>query len=239
MDMSKDEPTLRGELAALCRLAHKLNWQEATANHISLATSRDGEHFLINRQWRDFSTLRASELVLLDSASADVPDDVDRTAWAIHGSLHRLLPQARCVVHVHPTYATALSCLKDPTLYPVDQATARFFNRVALDVGYSGMADSAAEGQRLAAVLGNKTVLMMGNHGLLVVGETAAEAFDACYHFERAARTLIIAYSSGQPLNILNDLISERTAQAWASEPGFDLAHFSQMRRQLPQDYLD
>lgn len=229
----------REALAALCRLAAQLGWQEATANHISLAVSQDGRQFLINRQWRDFATLKASELALLDSAHADLPADIDSTAWAIHGTIHHLVPQARCVIHLHPVYATALSCLKDPTLYPVDQVSARFFNRVAIDDAYAGMADHRAEGERLAHILGQKKILLMGNHGLLVIGSTVAEAFDAFYHFERAARTLLLAYSTGQTLNILTDDVAEKTAQAWEGEPAFAAAHFKQMRRNLPQDYLD
>lgn len=232
------EARLRGELAALCRLAARFDWQEATANHISLAVSEDGARFLINRRWRDFSTLKASELALLDSNANDLPEDIDGTAWAIHGSIHRLVPQARCVVHLHPAYATALSCLKDPTLYPVDQTAARFFKRVAKDDAYSGMADNRAEGERLAKILGEKKILMMGNHGLLTIGESAAEAFDAFYHFERAARTLMLAYGTGQPLSILSDEIAEKTALAWESEPEFGAAHFAQMRKGLDQDYL-
>ena len=232
------EARLRGELAALCRLAARFGWQEATANHISLAVSADGAQFLINRRWRDFATLKASELALLDSDANELPEDIDSTAWAIHGAIHRLVPQARCVVHLHPAYATALSCLRDPTLYPVDQTSARFFNRVAIDDAYAGMADNKAEGERLAKILGEKKILMMGNHGLLTVGESAAEAFDAFYHFERAARTLMLAYGTGQPLSILNDEVAEQTANAWESEPEFGEAHFAQMRRALAQDYL-
>ena len=203
-----------------------------------MAVSADGAQFLINRRWRDFATLKASELALLDSNANELPDDIDSTAWAIHGAIHRLVPQARCVVHLHPAYATALSCLRDPTLYPVDQTSARFFNRVAIDDAYAGMADNKAEGERLAKILGEKKILMMGNHGLLTIGESAAEAFDAFYHFERAARTLMLAYGTGQPLSILNDEVAEQTANAWKSEPEFGEAHFAQMRRALAQDYL-
>lgn len=238
MSGAGNEAALRGDLAALCRIANKMDWQEATANHISLAVSDDGTKFLINRKWRDFSTLKASELALLDSTRNELPDDVDSTAWSIHGSIHRLVPQARCVVHLHPAYATALSCLKDPVLYPVDQTSARFFNRVAVDGAYAGMADNQAEGERLAKILGEKKILMMGSHGLLCTGASAAEAFDAFYHFERAARTLMLAYGSGQPLSVLSDEVAEKTAQAWDSEPEFADAHFAQMRGLLDQDYL-
>ena len=67
------------------------------------------------------------------------------------------------------------------------------------------MANSDEEGDRLASLLGNRKTMMMGNHGVLVVANTVAEAFDQLYYLERACQTLAIAYSTGQPLNIMSD----------------------------------
>lgn len=234
-----NERQLRAELAAACRLAARFGWQEAVANHFSLAVSEDGKSFLINRRWRDFSGIRASELALLDAGETALPADIDVTAWAIHGSLHRLLPQARCVMHVHPTYATALSALQDPRLLPIDQTSARFFNRVAIDDEYGGFAGNSAEGERLAAALGGRKILLMRNHGLMVTGANVAEVFDLLYHFECAARTLLLAYGSGRPVRMLDDEVAEKTARAWESEPEFADAHFIQMCAGLDPSYRD
>ena len=42
-----NERQLRIDLAAACRLASRLDWQEAVANHFSVATSDDGRYFLL------------------------------------------------------------------------------------------------------------------------------------------------------------------------------------------------
>ncbi|MDR3506178.1 MAG: class II aldolase/adducin family protein [Acidocella sp.] len=225
------EVQLREDLAAAGRLAARFGWQEAVANHISLAVSPDGGHFLMNRKWVDFARLRGEDLALLDANASERPTDIDVTAWAIHGTVHALVPQARCILHLHPPYATALSALRDPELKPIDQVSARFFNRHAIDRHYGGMADNRAEGERLAGLLAGHKVLLMGNHGLLTIGETVAEAFDAFYHFEHAARTLLLAYGTGQPLNVLADDVAEKTARAWESELEFGEAHFAEMKR--------
>ena len=227
-----DEAQLRIDLAASFRLAARLDWHEAVANHFSVATSADGRYFLMNPMWRHFSTLCASDMVLLDS-QAPPSADMDPTAWAIHGTMHAQVPHARCILHLHPPYATALACLADPAMKPIDQTSARFFNRVALDTQFSGMADNAEEGSRLARALGDKNMLMMGNHGVLVVGNNVAEAFDAMYHVERACRTLMLAYASGQRLNILSDEIAEKTARAWEDGGAFAQAHFNAMKHLL------
>ena len=78
---------------------------------------------------------------------------------------------------------------------PLDNNTARFFNRVAIDRDFGGIADKEAEGKRIAQALGNHKTLMMGNHGVSCAGDTVAEAFEDLYFFERAAKTLMLAYA--------------------------------------------
>jgi ribulose-5-phosphate 4-epimerase/fuculose-1-phosphate aldolase len=95
------------------------------------------------------------------------------------------------------------------------------------------VADNAAEGLRLTRALGEHNVLMMGNHGVLVVGDTVAETFDALYHLERACRTLLLAHSSGQPLRVLSDEIAERAAQGWNDGGAQAMAHFAQQKAVL------
>jgi ribulose-5-phosphate 4-epimerase/fuculose-1-phosphate aldolase len=227
------ERALRIELAALLRIAARLGWSEAVANHASVALDAAGRYFLMNPRWRHFGLVRASDLQRLDAEAAPqaLPADLDPTAWAIHGTMHAQLPQARCILHVHAPYATALSCLADPQIKPLDQTCARFYGRVAVDLCYGGMADNAAEGLRLVRALGDKRVLIMGNHGVLVVGDGVAEAFDALYHLERASRTTLLAYASGRPLSILSAEIAEKTARAWEDGGAFARAHFAEMQR--------
>jgi ribulose-5-phosphate 4-epimerase/fuculose-1-phosphate aldolase len=230
---------LRVDLAAAFRLMVTMDWHESVGNHLSLAVSAEGHQFLVNPKWRHFSLIRASDLLLVDSNDPDTltrADAPDSTAWCIHGQLHRLVPHARCVLHVHPPYATALATLKNPTLLPIEQNTARFFNRVAYDAGFTGLADNEAEGQRLAAALGDKRSMIMGNHGVLVTGPTVAEAFEELYFLERAAKTLMLAYASGQSLAVLSDEIAERTAVAWEDFRESAYAHFRDLKTVLDRE---
>ena len=129
----------RVDLAAAFRLAEHFNWHEAVANHFSLAVSPDSKRFLMNPRWRHFSRIKASDLLLLDAddkQTMERPDAPDETAWCIHGRIHARLAHARCVLHVHPPYATALAGLADPEIKPIEQNTARFYDRIAYDLGY-------------------------------------------------------------------------------------------------------
>ena len=230
------EKQLRVDLAAAFRLSAHFDWHEAVANHFSLAVSPDGKQFLMNPRWMHFSRIRASDLLLLnaeDKSTMDRPDAPDLTAWSLHGRLHALLPHARCIIHLHPPYATALASLANPEIKPIDQNTARFFNRVAVDMGYGGMANTDAEGERLATLLGNRSIMMMGNHGVLICASTVAEAFDLTYYLERACPNLMLAYQSGQPLHVMSDAVAEKTALEWEADREQFLSHFSEMKRIL------
>lgn len=230
---------LRVDLAAALRLAARSNWHEGVANHFSAATSEDGRQFLINPRWKHFSMVRASDLIAVDADDRETmkrPDAPDPSAWAIHSALHKHVPHARVALHIHPPYATAIACLADPVIKPIDQVTARFFNRLGYDLAFGGVAMEEAEGQRIATSFGNHSAVMMGNHGVTTVAQTVAEAFDALYHLERAAHTLWLAYATGQPLSVLPDDLAEQTARAWEDMKPAEFAHFEEMKRVLDRE---
>lgn len=233
----------REDLACAFRWTARLNMHESVANHFSLATEESGRRFLINPYGRHFSRMRASDLLLLDAEETPegLGDTVDPTAYCIHGAMHRNNPQARCVLHVHSKYATALACLKDTSIPPIDQNTMRFYNRVAVDDGFDGMGlDEEAE--RLSRTLGNHKVLLLGQHGVMVVGDTVAQAFDELYYFEKACETLITALSTGRALNVASDAVAEKTARQWEEYPGASEKHFQALREILDveePDYRD
>jgi ribulose-5-phosphate 4-epimerase/fuculose-1-phosphate aldolase len=230
------EADFRVDLAAAFRLAVHFDWHESVGNHFSAAVSENGTQFLLNPRWRHFSTIRASDLLKLDADDPDVmqrENAPDQSAWCIHGAIHRACPTAKVLLHCHPPYVTALASLADPTLHPIDQNTARFHGLVAIDTNYGGIADDADEGARLAAALGNHPILLMGNHGVSITGASVAEAFEHLYFFERAAKTLMLAYASGQTLNIMPEHIATKTAASWRDYNGMAVAHFESLKAML------
>lgn len=233
----------RCDMAAAFRWTARLNMHESVANHFSLAVNADGSRFLINPNGRHFARISASALIEIDAndpATMDRPDAPDPTAWGLHGSIHRALPHARCVMHVHSVHATVLASLADSRLPAIDQNSAMFHDRVVVDDHYGGMAFEE-EGARCTALLADpKTIAMvMGNHGVLVIGQTVAEAFNRLYYFERAAETYIRALQTGRPLRVLPDAIAEKTAREWEAYPGFAEAHLRELRALLDAEGSD
>ncbi|WP_371224682.1 class II aldolase and adducin N-terminal domain-containing protein [Roseovarius sp. 2305UL8-3] len=238
-----DHWTQRVEMAASFRWTERLNMHEAVANHFSLAVNEDGTQFLMNPNQAHFSRIKASDLLLLDAndpETLDRPDAPDPTAWGLHGALHRMCPHARCAMHVHPIYSTVLASLADSTLPPIDQNTATFYNRVAVDDHFGGLAFEE-EAERCCSTLSDpsKTVLVMGNHGIMVIGQTVAETFNRMYYFERAAETYIKALWTGQPLRVLSDEIAQKTADELEDYPGQSDRHLSELMAILDDEGSD
>ena len=233
----------RIDLAAAFRWTARLNLHESVANHFSLAVNPEGTRFLINPNGRHFARITAASLVEIDAmdpATLARPDAPDPTAWGLHGAIHRALPHARCVMHVHSRAATVLASLADSTLPPIDQNTAMFFRRQVVDEHYGGMAFES-EGARCATLLADPKIsaMIMGNHGVLVIGRDVAEAFNRLYYFERAADTYIQALQTGRPLRLLPDAIAEKTAREWEDYPGFAENHLRELKAILDAEGAD
>jgi ribulose-5-phosphate 4-epimerase/fuculose-1-phosphate aldolase len=163
---------------------------------------------------------------------------VEDTALYIHQPVHRLSPQGRCVLHTHMPYATALCMLENPRLEMAVQSALGFYNDVAYDPAYNGLAFDLSEGERLARSLGDKSVLMMANHGVLVVGKTVPQAFERLYFLERAAQAQVLALSTGRPLQLIPESVVKMTVVqfgAGATVGGRDRAdlHFDALKRVL------
>lgn len=238
-----DNAKARADLAAAFRIAVKMNWHEGVANHFSLAINEDGSKFLMNPNAVHFARVRASNLIEVDAndpTTLDQPDAPDPTAWGLHGALHRNVPWARCAMHLHPKYATALAALADSSLPPVDQNTTMFYDRVIIDEEYGGLAFEE-EGERVCAQFTDpqKKVMVMGNHGVMIIGATVAEAFNTLYYFERAAETYITALSTGRPLRVIGHNIAAKTAQEMNEQTHLVDAHLAEWRALLDAEGSD
>jgi ribulose-5-phosphate 4-epimerase/fuculose-1-phosphate aldolase len=191
----------RADLAAAHQMAVHDGLAEGTWNHFSLML--DERRMLItpaNRHWRliDADALVTADLDDADAARARGLQFL--IGYALHAAVHRARPDAACVLHVHPPYATALSVLDDDELLVTSQASVEFHGRVAYNERYDLIGGSAGQGQRIADALGDKDVLFLRGHGVLVVGPTIHQAYQDLYLLELACRTQLLAMSTGRPL---------------------------------------
>ena len=230
---------LQKDLAAIFRWTARLNMNEGIANHFSVCLPNSND-FYVNGSGLHFSSIKASDIILVKQNNIEEikkqPKLVDPTALNIHGTIHRKVSHARCILHVHSKYATALSTLKDPILKPIDQNTMRFYNRVAIYNDFGGLGFEE-ESNKMASAIGNNRSMLLANHGILTVGQTVAEAFDDLFYFEKACETYITALSTGKKLNIASSEIAEKTAQDWENYPtGLGELHLRAIRSILDKE---
>jgi ribulose-5-phosphate 4-epimerase/fuculose-1-phosphate aldolase len=195
-------------LAAAHRLAVLHELEEGIDNHFTVTVPGCDDRYLILPFGLHWSEARASDMIVFDEAGKTLEGEgvVELSAQCIHAPVHRVCG-ARVVLHTHQPWALALNMLKDNRLLPANQTAAFFHGNVAYDDTYAGTADSLDEGERLAGVIGNKPVLFMKSHGVLVTGDSVAEAYRRLYKLERVCRTQILAMGTGRPLEVLSDAI--------------------------------
>ena len=230
---------LQKDLAAIFRWTARLNMNEGIANHFSVCLPNSND-FYVNGSGLHFSSIKASDIILVKQNNIEEikkqPKLVDPTALNIHGTIHRKVSHARCILHVHSKYATALSTLKDPILKPIDQNTMRFYNRVAIYNDFGGLGFEE-ESNKMASAIGNNRSMLLANHGILTVGQTVAEAFDELYYFEKACETYITALSTNKELNLVNSNVAEKTAQEWENYPvNMGEQHLKEIRKILDKE---
>jgi ribulose-5-phosphate 4-epimerase/fuculose-1-phosphate aldolase len=195
-------------LAAAHRLAVLHELEEGIDNHFTATVPGQDERYLVLPFGLHWSEARASNLIVFDESGATLEGEgaVELSAQCIHAPIHRICG-TRVVLHTHQPWALALNMLKDNRLLPASQTAAFFHGHIAYDDTYSGTADFIEEGERLARVIGDRHVLFMKSHGVLVVGDTVAQAYRRLYKLERVCRAQVLAMSTGKPLEVLSDAI--------------------------------
>ncbi len=238
--MSEQERQDRIDLAAAFRWAVRYNYHESIANHFTLAANDDGTEFFINPFGLHWSEIKASDLIRVNAAGKvlEGEGDAERSAVCIHGPIHRMLPHARCVLHAHPRHCTALTTIKGGELLPLCQKAARFHGDLAYDDQFNRVVLDFEEGERIAATLGNKSILFMVNHGVTVIGKNVADAFDKLYHLELSAENQVLAMSTGAQLNPMSEEAARTVAEQW-NTIGYADKHFDALKRILDREEPD
>jgi ribulose-5-phosphate 4-epimerase/fuculose-1-phosphate aldolase len=137
--------------------------------------------------------LDSARLSKLDLAGKPVSGDPPTKELPLHFAFYESRPEARAVVHLHSTYATALSCLAD--LDP-DDAVPPMTPYVVMRVGRVPVVPYTRPGSADVAPLirakAPSTAVLLGNHGPVVAGSSLEGAVFAIEELEEAAKLAIL-----------------------------------------------
>jgi len=228
----------RIDLASALRWAAHLGLNEGVCNHFSYQIGPD--RYVINPQGMHWSEVTPGDILLIDGTGNVIEGKhrIEPSAFFIHSHIHKANPGARCVLHTHMPYATAITLIADGRLEWCHQNALRFWGRIGYDDTYNGIALDHAEGARIASKLQDNAVLMMASHGVTVVGSSIAWAFDDLYYLERACmhQVLAIQGGGGKPLRRIPDSLCAFVSQQMAHERRQASSFFHSIKRMLERE---
>jgi len=228
---------LRCDLAAAFRVQARLGMNEHIGNHHSLMLPGSDALFLINPRGLLFQEITASNLIVCDLTGKVLrgTGELRKVAFHIHARIHLKHPSARCVMHAHPRYLTSLSLMEGGRMALAHHNDLVLDDRIVYDDEAHGPVADDDEGDRIARLMGTKSIMVMANHGVTVVGPTVHDAFDELYLAERTCMYQMTARMAGGELRRQPDSLRRHYEGPWGERYDARM-HLDAWRRVLDRE---
>ncbi|MET1412317.1 3-oxo-tetronate 4-phosphate decarboxylase [Roseibium sp. HPY-6] len=188
--MSSEEWTARYEMAKLGASLFERGFSVGTAGNISVRLSDGILMSPTNARLCDLDPDRISKLGM---DGEHVSGDRPTKEVFLHQAFYDTRPEAGAVVHLHSTWATALSCLEeiDPNdcIPPLTPYVVMRVGTVKL-VPYIRPGDPQS-GELIRELGGRYAAVLLANHGPVVSGRSLFSAVCAAEELEETARLLM------------------------------------------------
>lgn len=186
-----DETIARNDLVRLSRSLYERGFSVGTAGNISVAIA-DG--VLITPTNSCLGSLDPARISKLDRDGRHISGDKPSKEIFLHQAFYETRPQAGAVVHLHSTYATALSCLPDldprDCVPPLTPYVVMRVGRVPL-LPYVRPGDPAM-GTMIRELDGSSAAVLLANHGTVVTAGDLTSAVYAAEELEETAKLLVL-----------------------------------------------
>lgn len=186
--------TEREGVAYFMRRLYRQGLTSCSGGNISV---RVGGEVLITPSGLDKGELRPEEVVLvsLDGGGCDV--GVRPTIEvALHLEIYRRRADVLAVVHAHPVFSTAFSCMGERVEVALTPETIMTVGEISYAPFFpAGTVELAAA---TVEALGGGNVVLMRNHGVVAMGPTLLKAFDRLEVTEISAKMTWIARTMGR-----------------------------------------
>jgi ribulose-5-phosphate 4-epimerase/fuculose-1-phosphate aldolase len=196
-----DETAIREELAELGRLLFGRGYSVGTAGNISV---RLPDGYLMTPTNSCLGRLDPARISKLGPDWSHLSGDKPSKEVFLHRAVLTARPEAGAVVHLHSTYATAISCIaaegedalgtpgeRDAEIPPLTPYFVMRIGRRLPCVPYYRPGDAAMEPAVFQAAKVAKA-LLLANHGPVVSAATLRDAVYASEELEEAARLALI-----------------------------------------------
>lgn len=198
--VTREEWTARVELAAGHRVLAHYGVNDLTYNHFGLRVPGEPDCMLIKRTDWMFAEVTASSLLKVDfDGNVRTGTDVKTIkggALIIHAGLLKGRPDLNATLHTHTVAGMGVAAHKFGLL-PINQHALRFYGEIRYHE-FEGFEFDADMTPKLLRDLDGGSFLILRNHGVLVCGESVAEAVVNHHFLEIACQGQIAALAAGE-----------------------------------------
>lgn len=186
-----DEKATRELLVRLSRSLFERGYSVGSAGNISVAVD-DG--ILMTPTNSCLGFLDADRISKLDRSGRHISGDKPSKEVFLHQAFYETRPSTGAVVHLHSTYATALSCLPD---LDAQDCIAPLTPYVVMRVGQVRLLPyvrpgEPAMGEMIRELHGKHAAVLLANHGPVVTAKDLTTAVYAAEELEETAKLLVL-----------------------------------------------
>ncbi len=181
---------LKEKVALACRMLEQAGHGDYNLGHVA---ARAGQGMYMKPAGLGLGEVTADDILTLDlDGRVQGGRHPSHSEWPIHAAILRARPEVQAVVHTHPPFATAYSCLgREPLV--LNQDGVLFAGGVAIFDQTPDLVNTPALGEALARRLGKGQAALLQNHGLVTVGTSVEEATYLAISLEKSLHTQWIA----------------------------------------------
>ncbi|KEA62264.1 Ribulose-5-phosphate 4-epimerase [Marinobacterium lacunae] len=191
--MSAKEHDLREQIAYFGRSLFERGLTAGSSGNISV---RLDDGWLITPTNCCLGNLDPTHISRLDQQGNLLSGNAPSKELFLHQAFLRKRPQDKAIVHLHSTYATAVSCLPDlnpmDMLPPLTPYSIMRFGKVAL-TPYHRPGDKRL-GDEIAKVACDYRAVLLANHGSIVAAKDLEAAVYAAEELEETAKLFILLH---------------------------------------------
>ncbi|WP_171171704.1 3-oxo-tetronate 4-phosphate decarboxylase [Ruegeria sp. HKCCA0370] len=188
--MKSEELVLRQQMSDLCASLFERGFSVGTAGNVS-ARLHDG--ILMTPTNSTLGVINPERIAKIDLDGNHVSGDNPTKEVFLHQAFYETRPETGAVVHLHSTWATALSCLEDinpdDCIPPLTPYVVMRVGTVKL-VPYVKPGDPKS-GDLIRELSGKYSAVLLANHGPVVSGKDLFSAVCAAEELEETAKLLV------------------------------------------------
>lgn len=155
----------------------------------------------------DFEALTPEDMCVVDLDGKLIEGDMKPSVdTATHLYVYRNMPEVGSVIHTHSNFATAFAALGKPIPCCLTAIADEFGGPIPIS-DYARIGEEEI-GREIVEKIGSCPAILIKNHGVFTIGRTVEDAFKAAVMVEDVAKTVYLALSMGEPIELPADEIT-------------------------------